>query len=62
VKKGLRGVGLLSSSDFPSLQPGYLVVFDGIYATQPEAVARIMSLARMDRWGRKRGIMGVFLR
>jgi hypothetical protein len=37
LKDGLPDVGLLDSSRFPSLQPGYFVVFSGIYATQAEA-------------------------
>lgn len=34
---GLRQVGVLDSSKFASLHPGYYVVFTGIYDTEPEA-------------------------
>ena len=30
-------MGILDSSDYASLQPGYLVVFTGIYGTQDAA-------------------------
>ena len=34
---GLKDVGVLVSSQYSSLHPGYYVVFSGIYATQAEA-------------------------
>jgi len=34
---GLSQVGVLVSSSYPSLQPGYYVVFSGVYATLEEA-------------------------
>lgn len=34
---GLRQVGVLVSSSYPSLQPGYYVVFSGVYASLEEA-------------------------
>ena len=43
LKRGLTGAGLLVSSSYPSLQPGYLIVFDGIYPGQPEATAALGS-------------------
>ena len=36
-RKGLRNVGVLDSSRYASLHPGYWVVFTGVYATQAEA-------------------------
>jgi hypothetical protein len=36
---GLQEVGVLNSSAFPSLQPGYLVVFAGIHETERQAFA-----------------------
>ena len=36
---GLKDVGVLRSSQYSSLHPGYFVVFAGIYATQAEASA-----------------------
>jgi hypothetical protein len=44
ARKGLKGVGLLTSSDYPALQPGYLIVFDGIYPTQADATAALGSV------------------
>jgi hypothetical protein len=46
----LRQVGILDSSLYPSLQPGYLVVFSGIYASQPDADAGV-STARQAGFG-----------
>jgi hypothetical protein len=37
LRKGLRQVGVLVSSSFPSLQPGYYVVFSGVYPSLEEA-------------------------
>jgi hypothetical protein len=38
-QNGIRTVGVLLSSQYSSLHPGYYVVFAGIYRTQAEAVA-----------------------
>jgi zinc-ribbon domain len=43
LKAGLPDVGLLDSSRFPSLQPGYFVIFSGIYASQAEANSAVPS-------------------
>jgi hypothetical protein len=37
ARAGLGEVGVLDSSGYPSLQPGYFVVFSGIYDTQAQA-------------------------
>jgi hypothetical protein len=37
ARKGLPAVGVLDSSQYASLQPGYFVVFSGIYDSQAEA-------------------------
>jgi hypothetical protein len=39
--KGLGDVGILLSSDYSSLHPGYYVVFSGIYGSQAEATAAV---------------------
>ncbi len=39
--KKLPEVGVLDSSLYPSLQPGYFVIFSGIYASQAEANAAV---------------------
>jgi hypothetical protein len=38
-RNGLEEVGVLVSSQYSSLHPGYYVVFSGVYATQAEASA-----------------------
>lgn len=41
AKKGLSQVGVVDSSLYASLQPGYYVVFAGIYATRDDADAAV---------------------
>jgi hypothetical protein len=41
VDAGLPEVGVLMSSNFSSLHPGYFVVFTGVHDTQAEAVAAV---------------------
>jgi hypothetical protein len=36
-KAHLPQVGVLDSSDWPSLQPGYFVVFSGVYGSESDA-------------------------
>ena len=43
---GLKKVGILDSSRFSSLHPGYFVVFMGIYGTQAEAQSAIIDAHR----------------
>jgi hypothetical protein len=38
IRAGLTDVGVLASSNYPSLQPGYYVVFAGVYDSTAEAV------------------------
>jgi hypothetical protein len=38
---GLRRVGVLDSSRYASLHPGYYVVFTGIFDSEPEAASAI---------------------
>jgi hypothetical protein len=45
LDQGLRQVGVLTSSQFSSLHPGYLVVFSGVYSTQ-SAAEQALSRAR----------------
>jgi hypothetical protein len=39
IADGLTDVGVLNSSEYSSLHPGYFVVFSGIYNTLDEAKA-----------------------
>lgn len=41
LRAGLHDVGVLASSNYASLQPGYYVVFAGIYDTSSEAIAAL---------------------
>ncbi len=43
-QNGLRDVGVLVSSQYSSLHPGYYVVFAGIYRTQAQAVAGLATV------------------
>ena len=36
---GLPRVGVIATDDFASLNPGYLVVYSGVYRTQAQAQA-----------------------
>ena len=40
-RRGLRRVGVLDSSRYASLHPGYWVVFSGVYPSEPEATSRL---------------------
>ena len=41
LRAGLPNVGVLDSSDFASLRPGYYVVFSGVYTTVDGALAAV---------------------
>jgi hypothetical protein len=45
-QSGMQKVGVLDSSQFSSLHPGYLVVFAGIYGSQAEAQSAIIDAHR----------------
>ncbi len=40
-QRGLRRVGVLDSSRYASLHPGYFVVFQGVYASEAEAASAL---------------------
>lgn len=40
-RDGLKDVGVLVSSDYSSLHPGYYAIFAGIYRTQSDAIAAL---------------------
>jgi hypothetical protein len=50
AQSGLRQVGILDSSLYASLQPGYYVVFTGIYSSKSDADAAV-STARQAGFG-----------
>jgi hypothetical protein len=47
---GLPQVGVLDSSDFSSLHPGYAIVFSGVYRSRADAEAALTS-ARATGFG-----------
>jgi hypothetical protein len=53
--KGLRNVGVLDSSRYASLQPGYYVVFTGIYGSKSDADAAVAT-------ARQAGFAGAYSR
>ncbi len=57
-QRGLPKVGVLDSSRFPSLQPGYWVVFSGVYATEPEAAAKLPKARSVQRTARTQRLAG----
>lgn len=47
--KGLQQVGILDSSRYASLHPGYWVVFAGVYASEAEATSALESARKVSR-------------
>ena len=48
-RKGLSPVGVLDSSSYASLHPGYWIVFAGIYASEAEATSALQPAKRFAR-------------
>ncbi len=48
-RKGLTAVGVLDSSRYASLHPGYWIVFSGIYASEAEATSALEAARRYSR-------------
>jgi hypothetical protein len=55
--KGLAAVGVLDSSRYASLHPGYWVVFSGIYASEAEATSALDAARRYARTASVRHIV-----
>jgi hypothetical protein len=55
AKAGLADAGVLDSSNYASLQPGYLVVFTGVYASKADADAAVST-------ARQAGFAGAYSR
>jgi hypothetical protein len=51
-RRGLRDVGVLDSSRYPSLHPGYWMVFAGVYVSEPEAASRLREAKGAQRGAR----------
>jgi len=43
ISQGLPQVGVLDSSDYSSMRPGYWVVFSGIYDTKAQALGGLQT-------------------
>jgi hypothetical protein len=56
-KAGLSPVGILDSSRFASLHPGYWVVFVGIYTSEAEAASALEPARRVSRTASVRHIV-----
>jgi hypothetical protein len=48
-RKGLSPVGILDSSRYASLHPGYWIVFTGIYGSEAEATSALQPARRFSR-------------
>ncbi len=48
-RKGLDSVGVLDSSRYASLHPGYWIVFSGVYASEAEATSALEDARRYAR-------------
>jgi hypothetical protein len=55
-RKGLRRVGVLDSSRFASLHPGYWMVFAGVYPSQPEAASRLREAKAVQKGARSQRV------
>lgn len=56
-RRGLSLVGIIDSSQFASLHPGYWVVFTGIYSTEAEATSELAPARRYARTATVRRIV-----
>jgi hypothetical protein len=48
-RSGLRAVGILDSSQYASLHPGYWIVFTGVYGSAAEATSALPDARRFAR-------------
>lgn len=56
-RRGLASVGILDSSQYASLHPGYWVVFSGIYGSEAEATTELQPARRFARTATVRRIV-----
>jgi hypothetical protein len=57
-RRGLRGVGVLDSSRFASLHPGYWLVFVGRYESEAEATSRLRESRAVRKTARVQRVAG----
>ena len=58
VQRGLARVGILDSSRFASLHPGYWMVFTGVYETEPDANGALQRARAVVRTARVQRVSG----
>jgi hypothetical protein len=51
-RRGLREVGVLDSSRYASLHPGYWIVFAGVYSSEAEATSRLRAAKAVQKTAR----------
>lgn len=56
-RRGLSAIGLLDSSRYASLHPGYWIVFTGIYASEAEATSALQPARKVARTAAVRRIV-----
>jgi hypothetical protein len=56
-KRGLASVGVLDSSRYASLHPGYWVVFSGVYSSEAEATSALRPARAFSRTASVRRIV-----
>jgi hypothetical protein len=56
-RRGLASIGVLDSSRFASLHPGYWIVFTGIYASEAEATSALQPARKASRTASVRRIV-----
>jgi hypothetical protein len=56
-KRGLSAVGIIDSSQYASLHPGYWLVFTGVYSTEAEATSELQQAKRFARTATVRRIV-----
>jgi hypothetical protein len=56
-RSGLTAVGILDSSQYASLHPGYWVVFTGVYGSEAEATSALQPARRFARTATVRNVV-----
>ena len=57
-RRGLHRVGVLDSSRYASLHPGYWVVFAGVYPSEPEAASNLRAAKAIQKTARTQRVSG----
>jgi hypothetical protein len=58
LERGLPAVGIIDSDETAGLQPGYWVVFTGVYETKPEATSDLLRARTFAKTAAARRISG----